>query len=73
MGKDFEQIRTMGLHRYDCAQGFKPQRFDVGGPTLSEALEGAAEIMGSPPRSVSTSDQWKDWTGPIAVAVSWAS
>jgi hypothetical protein len=73
IGKDFDHEHLSGLHRYEVAENFQPRREVVGGPTLGQAVERACEIMGAPPVTFSTSDQWQDWAGPSAVALSWAS
>ena len=73
LNKDFEERRALGLHRYDCAQGFQPRRIVLPGPSLGEALTRACEIMGGRPSSYSTSAEWPDWSGPDAVAMTWPS
>ncbi|MBF6558314.1 MAG: hypothetical protein IVW52_19615 [Acidimicrobiales bacterium] len=73
MNKDFDEKRAMGLHRYDLAQGFQPRKVTVPGPTLEEAVMRACELMGGSPSRFSTSEQWRDWAGPSAVAMSWDS
>ena len=73
LGKDLDERRELGLHRYDCAQGFKPRKLVLPGPTLAEAVDRACEIMGGRPSSFSTSAEWPDWSGPDAVAMKWPS
>jgi hypothetical protein len=74
MDKDLEQIKALGLHRYDRAQGFEPRKVVVPGPKLSEAVGRACAVMGGEmPSTRSMSDEWSGWTGPRAVALSWPS
>jgi len=73
MNKDVDQKRVLGLHRYDKAQGFRPRMVPVHGPGLDEAIERACEVMGAHPVRVSRSNQWPDWSGPSAVALTWDS
>ena len=73
MNKDVDVKHVLGLHRYDVAQGFQPKKITVHGPQLLEAIEKASELMGGYPARVSTSNEWPDWTGPSAVALSWDS
>ena len=63
MNKDFEEKRVMGLHRYDLAQGFQPQKVTVPGPSLPEAYRRACELMGGPTSWFSKSDEWENWAG----------
>ena len=72
MNKDIEQKHALGLHRYDVGEGFQPKKVKIPGPTLAQAVEGASEIMGCQPARFSTSNEWPGWSGPSAVAMSWA-
>jgi hypothetical protein len=71
VGKDFDAQRVPGLHRYEVAEGFQPRKEFVYGRTLEEAVGVASERMGSPPGHLTTSDQWEDWSGPSAAALTW--
>lgn len=74
VGKDFDRGPMLGLHRYDRAQGFDPERVPVYGRSLDRALAEACAVMGGEyPSVVSTSEQWPNWEGPSAVALTWAS
>ena len=73
MDKDVDEKRVLGLHRYDCAQGFQPRKFTVPGPKLDQAIERAADLMGGFPTKVTNSGEWPNWSGPTAVALTWAS
>jgi hypothetical protein len=72
VGKAFDESHIEGLHRYEVAQGFMPRTEKLFALTLDELLALAAERMGALPREMSTSDTWPSWTGPSAVAMSWA-
>jgi hypothetical protein len=71
-GKDFGKLREMGLHRYDCAQRFQPQKLVIEG-SLGDVYSQACELMGGMPDTFTTSNEWPGWTGPDAVAMSWQS
>lgn len=73
VGKDFDHEHLAGLHRYEVAQGFQPRTLKVMARKLSDAIDLASTEMGGPPAKVSTSDEWPNWSGPSAVALSWAS
>jgi len=73
VGKAFDDHRIDGLHRYEVGQGFKPEKRVVKARMLEEAYQLASEVMGGPPNVVSHSAGWTAWTGPTAVAMTWAS
>ncbi len=73
VGKTFDEADVPGLHRYEVAQGFQPERLRVFGRTLDQAWGEAARVMGGMPVEISTSDDWTDWTGPRGVSARWAS
>jgi hypothetical protein len=73
IGKDFDHEHLVGLHRYEVAQNFQPRTIKVSAPKLQDAIDLAADAMGGRPAKVSTSDEWANWSGPIAVAMSWSS
>jgi hypothetical protein len=74
VGKDFDQAKMGGLHRYDKAQGFEPERVKVYGKSLDQAIQKACGVMhGEEPSLVTTSESWRDWQGPPAVALQWPS
>jgi hypothetical protein len=72
IGKDFEAAGG-GLHRYEVAQGFQPRRVELHGRGRDDVVEEASSRMGGPPDYVSTSDEWANWWGPLAVFLSWAA
>jgi hypothetical protein len=74
MDKDFGRVRSMGLHRYDRAQGFEPKKILVHGSSYEDAYHGVCAAMGGEqPEKVSCSTDWPGWSGPFAVAMTWPS
>jgi hypothetical protein len=64
-------VRVMGLHRYDVAQGFKPQLRSLRGSSPDEVLRLASEIFGSHPTAEWASSSVDDWQGPPAIWAQW--
>ena len=62
-----------GLHRYEVAQGFQPQRVSFTAATGAQALAEISDCMSSPPDYVWWSSEEEDWQGPPAVWASWAA
>ncbi len=62
-----------GLHRYEVAQGFQPQRELLRGRSEADVLDQACERMGSAPIFVWRSKEVEDWEGPPALSVRWAA
>jgi hypothetical protein len=72
--KDFGRDRSMGLHRYDRAQGFEPKKVVIHGSTYEHAYHQACTAMGGEqPERVSCSLDWPGWTGPYVVGLTWPS
>jgi hypothetical protein len=72
--KDFGHIRSMGLHRYDRAQGFEPKKVRIEGHSFEDAYHQVCAAMGGElPQTVTSSVNWPGWSGPYAVALSWSS
>lgn len=69
-GLDDERRRS-GLHRYEVAQGFQPERVLVYGRTDDEALDRASEFMGRDPETVWRSSRVEGWRAPPAVWAAW--
>lgn len=73
VGKSYEDHRT-GLHRYDCARGFAPERVTLD-PARDEvaAARAARSAVGLTrrPRHVWTSDGVDDWHGPPTRVLFW--
>jgi hypothetical protein len=64
--------RPKGMHRFDVAQGFKPEAMQLQGATLAAVMSEATELMGGLPAVSWSSDQVSGWQGPPAVWVQWA-
>ena len=73
VGKAFDERRSPGLHRYEVAQGFQPDRVRLYGRTADEALTVASRQMGAAPAYQWSSSEALDWHGPPAVWASWAA
>ncbi|WP_343907288.1 rolling circle replication-associated protein [Nocardioides aquiterrae] len=69
---DTEAERSLGLHRYEVAQGFQPPVVRLTGRSSREVLYQAVERMGGalPAISWSSADA-EDWQGPPAVWFAW--
>jgi hypothetical protein len=64
--------RAPGLHRYEVAQGFQPQRIDCYGAEADEAIERASKLMGAAPARLWHSSDTEGWRGPPACWAQWA-
>lgn len=71
VGKDVDQAKLAGLHRYEVAQGFAPPSVVLHGATLGEVLPEATAAMGRLPSHVWQSLGVEGWQGPPAVWLSW--
>jgi hypothetical protein len=69
-GLDDERRRD-GLHRYEVAQGFQPERIYVYGETDAEAIERASQHMARAPETIWRSSSVEGWRGPPACWVAW--
>ncbi|MGN7247226.1 rolling circle replication-associated protein [Janibacter anophelis] len=73
VSKDLGAARVPGLHRYEVAQEFQPQRVRVEGVSAEDVLAQASALLGSDPVSCWFSWQSEGWQGPSAVAAQWAA
>jgi hypothetical protein len=64
--------RRAGLHRYEVAQGFQPDRVVLRGRSEEDVLGQASEQMGGPPETVWRSSGVEGWHGPPACWAAWA-
>jgi len=71
--KGIGEDRVTGLHRYEVAQGFQPEKVRIYGSTLAVAMSRAAEVMGGPTDDFDTSNKWEGWSGPLAMRATWPS
>jgi hypothetical protein len=69
--KGFGADHTFGLHRYECAQGFRPKVERIVARTSEAAMEAASDRMGGWPSIVWRSREAERWLGPPAVWASW--
>ena len=69
-GLDDERRRS-GLHRYEVAQGFQPERIHVYGETDETAIARASEYMAREPETIWRSSSVEGWRGPPACWVAW--
>jgi hypothetical protein len=63
--------RPAGLHRYEVAQGFQPDRVLVYGWSADDVIMRASAFMHQSPSRVWRSDDETGWEGPPAVWVAW--
>lgn len=67
-----DERRVAGLHRYEVAQGFQPERVPLEAGTEAEVLAAACERMGGRPARVWRSSIRVGWSRPPAVWCAWA-
>jgi hypothetical protein len=63
--------RPAGLHRYEVAQGFQPERLHVYGGSAEDVIERASRHLGSEPERVWLSAETEGWRGPPACWAQW--
>lgn len=73
VGKSFDdhRDRLTGLHRYDVAQTFQPERIRFDGTSAADVLAQASELLGAHPSQVWSSDEPDEWKGSPAVWAQW--
>ena len=71
VGKDIHAERILGLHRYECAQGFRPKVERIVARSSSAAVAEASERMGAWPNIIWRSREAERWYGPPALWASW--
>lgn len=64
--------RVLGLHRYDVAQGFKPEAVKFYGRSADHVVAQASELFGVEPEFRWSSLDVEDWAGPPAIWAQWA-
>ena len=73
VGRDSEdERRPAGLHRYEVAQGFQPERVECYGRSAEDVIERASGLMGGRPARVWLSASVEGWHGPPACWAQWA-
>jgi len=60
-----------GLHRYEVAQGFQPEKRQLTGRSEEDVTAQAVALMGAKPALIWRSSQAEMWAGPPAVWMSW--
>jgi hypothetical protein len=63
--------RALGLHRYDVAQGFKPEVMSLSGRSAGDVLGQASDLFSSAPVHQWSSAESEDWQGPPAIWAQW--
>jgi hypothetical protein len=73
VGRDLDdEQRPAGLHRYEVAQGFQPDKLHVYGGTAEDVIERASRHFGAAPQRVWLSAETEGWRGPPACWAQWA-
>ena len=70
MTKSFDEPALKGLHRFDVAQGFQPQKVRIHARTESAVIDQASRD-GVAAVEVWRSGDQPEWQGPPAVWASW--
>jgi hypothetical protein len=71
-GRDLgDERRLAGLHRYEVAQGFQPEKILVYGISEADVIERASRVMGGAPQQVWSSSSVEVWHGPPACWAQW--
>lgn len=74
VSKNFGAVtRVPGLHRYEVAQDFQPEKVQVDGTSAEGVLAQACAMFGAEPVSHWFSWQTEGWQGPSAVTAQWAA
>jgi hypothetical protein len=69
---DVESERHLtGLHRYEVAQGFQPEKILCYGVSAPDVIERASGLMGAQPEHVWLSSSEEGWRGPPACWCVW--
>ncbi len=67
-----DERRAAGLHRYEVAQGFQPERVQLAGRLEAQVLADASERMGGEPSRVWRSSSAEGWSKPPALWCAWS-
>ena len=68
-----DERRSAGLHRYEVAQGFQPQRVQLQARAEADLLAEASDRMGSEPSQLWRSSSADGWSKPPAVWCAWSN
>jgi hypothetical protein len=66
-----DERRPAGMHRYEVAQGFQPERIECYGRTAEDVIERASTYIGSAPERAWLSSETKGWQGPPSCWAQW--
>ncbi|MHB8437839.1 MAG: rolling circle replication-associated protein [Acidimicrobiales bacterium] len=69
--KGLTDAHDLGMHRYECAQGFQPRFEQIVARTAWDAIAEASDRMGEWPALIWRSRDAESWYGPPAVWASW--
>jgi hypothetical protein len=72
VAKNVADERIAGLHRYEVAQGFQPERVQLAGDSEEAVVAQASELMGGEPVRSWRSSESEGWRGPPAYWYAWA-
>jgi hypothetical protein len=72
VSKSFDGAQGQGLHRYEVAQGFQPEKMRLVGDSRAEVLSKACDVMGAQWTDLWLSEDDEDWEAPPAVWAAWA-
>jgi hypothetical protein len=72
VSKGFDGEQLPGLHRYEVAQGFQPERVRLTGESEQAVIAQASEEMGGPPAQVWRSSEARGWRAPPAYWCAWS-
>ena len=67
-----DERRAAGLHRYEVAQGFQPDRVRLAGRLEAQVLAEASERMGGEPSRIWRSSPAEGWSKPPALWCAWS-
>src|SRR5207248_311477 len=71
-GRDLgDERRPAGLHRYEVAQGFQPEKILCYGVSAEDVIKRASGVIGSGPERVWMSSSVEGWHGPPACWARW--
>jgi len=73
VAKNVADDRVARLHRYEVAQGFRPEAIYLTGDSEAEVLGQACEIMGGQPSRSWNSSQVEGWKAPPSYWHAWSA
>lgn len=71
VAKTFTGPGLAGLHRYDVAQGFQPEKVALRGRTRDAVIDQACDLFGTQPTRTWSSAEVAGWTAPPAFWAQW--